>query len=153
MPKVNEDLLMESLSEALETMAFMSPMPPEEPMPAPSESILVTIRFNGPQEGIIELLAGKDFATALAANVMGEDSNDPEVSERGIDAMKELLNTTCGVIVPKLVDSPKDVYNISVPQSQLFSSPEQWDEYIAQPGATIYDVDSNPVVVKIVMIP
>jgi chemotaxis protein CheY-P-specific phosphatase CheC len=148
MSKLNETILTESLVEALETMAFMSPSPPEETMQAPAESVLVTIRFDGPQEGAIELLAGTNFTILMAANIMGEDINDPQVMERGIDALKELLNTTCGIIVPKLADSPKDVYNISIPQAQPIISPEQWENYVVQPGAILLNVDGNPLMIK-----
>ena len=67
MPAVtNNEVLVESLTEALETIAFMMALPPEEELPEPEQGMLVTIEFNGPISGAIELWTGTELAQMLA---------------------------------------------------------------------------------------
>ena len=47
MPETTDITLMESLSEALETMAFMMVMEPDEELDNPEQSVHVTMRFAG----------------------------------------------------------------------------------------------------------
>ncbi len=141
MLETSENLLQESLSEALETMAFMMAMPPEDELPVPEQGTMVWMDFSGRVSGRVELLAGTEFIEMAAANIMGADPDDELVQSKGVDAFKEILNTTCGVLLPKLADSPKDIFDVTVPESEDFSDPQQWTDYIGQEGVVVLDVD------------
>jgi len=149
MLETTENLIVESLSEALETMAFMTAMPPEEEAPKPTQSVLVNIEFNGPTSGKVELLGGTDFLKALTANVMGIDEDDKEAQSKSIDAFKELVNTTCGVLLPRMASSPAEVFDVTVPQAREFDNTQGWDTFVAQENVTILDVDDYPVAVRL----
>jgi len=149
MLKTSENILIESLAEALETMAFMIAMPPEEELPAPAQSTLAWMDFQGPVCGRAELLAGGEMMQMAAANIMGLEPDDSQIVEKSIDAFKELLNTTCGVLLPRLANSAQDVFDVTVPQSQNFTSVEQWREYVQQENVTVLDVDGYPVAVRL----
>ena len=149
MPETSDNTMIEALSEALETMAFMVPMPPEEELPIPDESVLVRMRFTGPLSGTAELVAGKELLQMLAANVLGIEPDEEEAQEKGTDAFKELLNTTCGVLLPMLATTPKDVFDITVPESEGLGSVEEWQAYVARSDVTILDVDGCAMAVKI----
>ncbi len=149
MLETTENLIVESLSETLETMAFMTAMPPEEEAPKPTQSVLVDIEFNGPTSGKVELLGGTDFLKTLTANVMGIDEDDEEAQSKSIDAFKELVNTTCGVLLPRLASSPADMFDVTVPQAHEFDNTQGWDNFVAQENVTILDVDDYPVAVRL----
>lgn len=149
MLETTEQVLMESLTEALETMAFMMVMPPEEEMPTPNESVKGQMDFIGPARGTIELLAPLEFTQAMAANVLGIDPDDSEAAGKSIDAFKELINTTCGVLTPKLSSSPTDVFDFSIPQAESYPSTEEWEKFVAQENVLILDVDGFPVAARL----
>lgn len=144
MLKIDNDILTESISEVLEKMAFMMLMPPEEPLPNPEQSIRATICFSGVVSGQINLLAGNELIEMMAANFMGVEPDDPEANEKRTDAFKEILNTVCGVLLPKLASSPADVFDITIPEAHEINTQEEWDTLIKENDAVIMDCDFNP---------
>ena len=90
------NILPKALAEALETMAFMVPVALEDELPIPEKSIMGEISFSGPKTGTLHILAGVGFAKSLAENIAAlEDPDDDSC----IDAMQELSNVTCGLIL------------------------------------------------------
>jgi len=148
MLKISENIMQESLSEALETMAFMMAMPIEDDLPVPEQGTMVWMDFAGRVSGRVELLAGAEFIEMAAANIMGADPDDDLVQSKGVDAFKEILNTTCGVLLPKLADSPSDVFDVTVPESEDFSDSQRWTDYIDQNGVAVLDVDGFPLALR-----
>ena len=149
MLETSENILPEAISEALETMAFMTVMPIEEEMPYPCQSIEATMSFSGPISGEVKILAGIEFAHMIAANVLGVDFGDPEAQSKSTDAFKEMLNTVCGVLLPKLARSSADVFDVTLPQAQKISGQEKWEEFVATSGATVLNIDENLVAVRL----
>jgi len=141
MQEIAENILTEALSEALETIAFMMVMPPEDELPAPSQGVQVTINFTGPISGTIDLLASDEFTLTMAANVLGIDC-DQEAQAKGTDAFKDLLNITCGVLLPMLASSETDVFNLTVPEARDFQE-DEWEKFVNQPGVNLLDVDGE----------
>ena len=144
MLSIDNEILTESISEVLEKMAFMMLMPPEEPLPSPEQSIRVTMRFTGLVSGQIDLLAGNELIEMMAANFMGVEPDDPEANDKRVDAFKEILNTVCGVLLPRLASSPADVFDITIPEAQEINTPEEWDALIQENDAIVMDCDFNP---------
>ena len=149
MPEISTNLLSDVATQVLETMAFMLPMPPEEEMPAPDDSLLVRMEFVGPLAGTVEVCAGRDFACALVANAMSMDPDEPEVQERASDGFKELLNVICGVLLEQLAESPADLYTLTVPHMQELSDAGAWQVFVDQPETTVLDVDGLPLAMKL----
>ena len=149
MLETSEQILIEALTEALETMAFMMVMPPEDELPTPTQSIKATMDFIGPVRGNVELVASLEFTQAMAANVLGIDSEDSEAVSKGTDAFKELINTTCGVLTPRLGSTPADVFDFSIPQAEQFNTTADWETFIAQTGVSVLDVDGYPVAARL----
>jgi hypothetical protein len=76
-------------------MAFMEILPIEEDLSISEDLLLTEIGFVGPQNGSIQILAGHELAETLAENIAALD----EVTEaERQDALKELVNVTCGLI-------------------------------------------------------
>ncbi|MDB5327180.1 MAG: cheY [Phycisphaerales bacterium] len=88
--------LAEALTQALETMAFISPEPVEDAaVPAmPADSRLVRVHFKGRDaEGSLALVASPGLGAAMASNI-----DVPELMAAD-DALKELANITCGLML------------------------------------------------------
>jgi chemotaxis protein CheY-P-specific phosphatase CheC len=150
MQEISQDVLVQSLTEALETMAFMMVMPPEEDLPVAGELVRVTMRFSGSISGMVQIMAGKEFLASIAANVLGGDVDDEEVQNKGVDAFREVLNTTCGVLLPQLASSAADVFNVTVPEDETFIGEDHWHKFI-EDGAVVLDVDGNPLAGRIMI--
>ena len=148
MIQTSDEVLLESLNEALETMAFLTALPAEEELPSPEQSVVVTMRFEGPNSGSFQLAGGRELTQYMAANALGLDPDDEEVQDKDIDAFKELLNTTCGLLLPQLADLDSDAFNITTPDAEILDSPQAWDEYIAQPGVSVWDVEGMPIAIR-----
>lgn len=144
MLKIDDKILCESISQVLERMAFMMLLPPEEEMPSPEQSVEVTIEFRGQVSGQVHLLAGTDLIEMIAANFIGVEPFDPEASEKRVDGFKEILNTVCGTLLPRLADSPADVFDISIPEAREYNRPYQWDALVQDNDATVMECEYNP---------
>ena len=151
MPKVMKHLLIEALTEALETAAFMMPLPPEEDLPSPSQGVLVCIDFTGSANGKIELWASNEFAQMMAANIMGIEPEDEEAKSKSIDALKQLAHITAGVLLKELTDSSADIFNLTVPKAQEQSDSGLWEEYVSQDDVFVLDVDGFPLAARLLM--
>ncbi len=148
--QANETLVL-SVTEAFETMAFMMAMPPMDELAAPDDSILVTMSFRGPVSGTVELCAPSAMAQLIAANIMGLEPDDETLAEKGIDAIKEMLNTTCGLLLPRLAESPADVFQVTIPAAEACPDSSQWQAFIARPDTAILDVDGSPLACRIAL--
>ncbi|MBN2211541.1 MAG: chemotaxis protein CheX [Sedimentisphaerales bacterium] len=147
MTQVSTDVMIEALNQALETMMFMMALPAAEELPVPAESVLVTMGLSGAVNGKVRLLAGKDLLGAMAANALGVDPDDSEAGAKRIDGFGELLNMTCGLLLPQLADMTTHVCDLTIPEAQEFTSPEQWHDAVAQFDMTIWDVEGRPLAV------
>ena len=147
----SSDILAESFSRTIETMAFMMALPPEDVLESPDEAVLVSMDFTGPLCGHIELAAGIDVVISAAANIMGLEPDDPLAREKGVDAFKEILNTTCGILLPRLASSPDDIFDVTIPQAQMIESKHRWNNYVDQPDVIMLDIEYHPVAARMVI--
>jgi CheY-specific phosphatase CheX len=141
------ELLTEAFSQATETMAFMSPMPIEEDMSKPQQTIQAQIDFTGPSNGSVQILAGPDFATTLAENIAALDEVNDQTRA---DAMQELSNVTCGLLLPKLASSKNDVFDVTVPMVLTGEDAPKWDEFIEQTNTRALNIDDHLVAVRLI---
>jgi len=91
-------LLAETLTEALETMAFISPELPDHPAPPPPADLrVVQIAFHGDGvDGTLTLAAPQKFSAHVTDNCgVAEAVAEPD------DVLKELANVICGLVLRK----------------------------------------------------
>lgn len=129
-------LAAEVLCQALETMAFVSPLPAEKPV-APSGLQRISITFGGCSSGRVELLAPLQLGAVLAGNILGIEASAPEAQHRAPDALKEAMNVTCGLLLARLAADQS--FDMGIPQLADAGS-EDWDAFV-QSGATVLDAD------------
>lgn len=140
------NLLTDALAQALETMAFMSRMPLEEDLPIPDETLSAKISFNGPKNGTLEILAGMDFAKILAENIGALDEVEDEYAR---DAMKELSNVTCGLILPMIADELSNVFDMTVPTVKNSNDSPQWEGFASK--SCVLNIENYMVAIKLTM--
>lgn len=140
------DILVEALTQALETSAFLTVMQSQEQPDPPQRFFQVQMHFKGPACGTLQIVAGFELGRILAQNIMGVESTDDDIA---IDAIKELANVTCGLLFPMLVSSENDLFDATLPEVQEFKDSEQWESLTRQNGAIILDVEGLPILVSL----
>lgn len=146
MPELCNSQLVESLAEALETMAFVSLMPPEQPIQPPSEAVYVQAEYNGPRRGRVELVASIDLGKLLVANTIACDPESADEQPSPVDALVELLNVTCGVLLRRT--GPGLRFDSVVPRVLPFDTQSQWQDFISRDGCDVVLADGHVVAIR-----
>ena len=141
-----EDILVEALSEALEKMAFLALLPLDDEAVEPVETISTEIRFDGPQKGILQILAGPDFGTILAENIGAVCEVNDEIC---CDALKELVNVTCGLLLPLLTGSSQEVFDVTVPKTVKGQEAPKWQEFITDTKTYVHNVEGQLIATRL----
>ncbi len=141
----------EAVAEALETMAFVAPMPAEPDALPTAPAIVARIEFSGPMRGVLELAGPQQLGNMLAANVLGIDSADAEAQAKGLDALRETVNVACGVLLGKLPTDGQR-FEMNVPQIVDFDPATQWREFVSG-GSMILDADGCVLAVRVRLTP
>ena len=103
-----------------EELAFMLPYPVlDEEQACAKPEAAVTVEFSGPMNGMLLLTLSGQLLSALAANMLGEDSPPTELDKN--DALKEIANVICGNLLPH-IGGPAAVLDISPPQVRELQS-------------------------------
>ncbi len=143
-----QNILVQAIDEALETMAFLTIIPEEEGMMIPERVILAEMSFSGPSNGTIQILAGPDFAEIVAENIGAmEEATDA----LRFDAMKELANVTCGLVIPKVATARSDVFDLTVPAIKAYDEAPSWNEFVSQEGSFVSNVEGYAVATKLII--
>lgn len=96
-----------------EALAFLLPaeqMTPEQA--ALPMARAVQVRFSGPFSGRLVLKVSAALPAALAANMLGEEGEQPEAAMA--DALKEAANVLCGNLLPEIA-GPKEIFRLDAP--------------------------------------
>ena len=142
------NILSESIFEALETMAFMTTMPSDEEPGVPTNLILGELDFSGPKKGSVQILAGHEFCEILAENIAALDEADDEAC---FDAIQELSNVTCGLVIPHLTEKDEDVFSVSVPVVKSGPDAPGWEEFISKPDAHVFSIEEYLISARLVI--
>jgi CheY-specific phosphatase CheX len=142
------NLLTDALSRALETMAFLDVMPIDDDTAIPEKTILGEIGFTGPKSGTLRILVGSDFAGILAENIGALDQADDESC---YDAVGELSNVTCGLLLPMLADGPECVFDVTVPAVTGSDGSPSWKEMTANPNSCTLNAEGYAVATTLSM--
>lgn len=139
------DIITESVSQALEKIAFIEAIPPVNEFVEPRDIIVAEIDFKGHISGRIQIATERQFLRTFAENMCGMDDL---TNEQYDDALKELANITCGLVLPMLAKSQKEEFDMDVPYLTELSPPK-WQDFIAEEGTVLLEVEGHPVCVKL----
>ncbi len=103
------------ISQMLEEAAFVFIEPiPTAPLET-AEIVFAKLTFAGPESGFITMGVSEEFATTLAASLLGVDPDDPDVSEKQKGAVGEILNIIVGALMETMFGD-KAVINLGIPE-------------------------------------
>jgi len=146
-----KNILLEAVSQALETMAFLDVLPADED----NDEILIgrhlllsEISFSGPKNGNLQLLTGTDFGKFLAENIAAIDQAD---ETQALDALKELSNVTCGLLLPEISEKPSDEFDVTVPTVKTGSDSPEWSGFLQDKNSLLLNAEGYAIAVKLRM--
>jgi chemotaxis protein CheY-P-specific phosphatase CheC len=148
MLEISQTALGQALSDALETMAFIAPSPPEDASPSPGPAVLSRIEYRGAANGALELACPEAFGAMLVANLLGCPADGPDANERAADALRELINITCGTILRSSDAIALGVIEMGVPTQAPFDLAD-WDAFIGA-RALLVDADGHKLALRLV---
>ena len=91
-------LLESILSRTIEEAAYVYFEPPEALPELEGPVVEATLRYAGDHAGELRLAVSEDFASTLAANMLGEEEGGASVTGDDEDAVGELLNMIAGAV-------------------------------------------------------
>jgi hypothetical protein len=142
---------MDSLIRAMETMAFTTPTLADPSLYPSSDSFQVSMPFTGPICGTVEMVASEKVGIGIAANILATTPEDPAAKRYAGDALKELLNVTCGLLLPKLVPNQSDAahFRMTLPELAVFDGPTQWPAFAAASDTCVLDVEGSLIALRV----
>lgn len=114
---------------------------------AESEPRLVQMSFNGPVCGRLELIVSQATCRQIAANFMGMEIDDEAIDQYCDDAVKELLNVTCGNILTELVGT-EPVFDLTVPVLSSVGA-AQVAQHLDDPKSVGVMIDDEPALLRL----
>jgi hypothetical protein len=127
------DVLKQVFVRVLEDYAFLFSDDIEEDVPpsTPGPYLMAGMCFGGPFDGRLVLATPASFAREVAANVLGLDTEDEQAGTSALDALKELLNITCGNLLTALAGE-EPVFDLTVPEITPLDD-DAWTAALAAP--------------------
>jgi chemotaxis protein CheY-P-specific phosphatase CheC len=124
------------LSEVLANLAFMFTGDGEFDPPVGERWLATKISYGGSVSGALNLTCTATFATRLAANLLGLESEEEASEQESRDAVQEFMNIVCGQYVTAVYGTD-DVFNLTIPEvlelsaTPVLCAPEDESEDLA----------------------
>jgi chemotaxis protein CheY-P-specific phosphatase CheC len=135
--------------EVLEQLAFMfcDELDSTDVQNTDDDFLKATMVFSGHHRGAVEIVVPRKLTPALVCNILGMDEDDHIESDIAEDALKELLNTLCGRMLPALF-TDIETFDLHPPEI-LHAGRKQWLEMFYQPDTVSFAIEENPVILKV----
>lgn len=136
-------------AEIAENLAFMFSEEPEEDdafEPADKEFVLAFMGFRGPFEGKLAIAVPLSLCPEIAANVLGLDPDDELVQAKPYDALKELLNVTCGNVLTEIAGEDP-VFDLTPPEVKKMDR-GSWNTFLNMQGTQRHLLEDKPVLLQ-----
>ena len=108
-----------------------------------TDQLLASISFTGSCTGQVRIDAPLEMCVELSSNMLGIDADDPAAQMGAEDALKELLNVTCGRLLTALYGE-EPIFDITPPMVRNLK-PEALREFQDQPNTCAFMADDYPV--------
>jgi hypothetical protein len=155
MLSASPETVLETLADALHTMAFIALEPPPDDLPAPQRVSVYSIQFHGPARGEVQIAAPLDFGRMLSGNMLAIDPASDETRLHAPDAIKELCNVTSGLLLRRLHEeqaarggTERDP-EMGLPSVTPLADESAWKQFVSQPGAVVVIAEGHPLAVHI----
>ena len=85
-----------------------------------------------------------DFARILAENIGALDEVD---DEQAFDAMREMTNVICGLVLPMIASELSDVFDMTVPAIKSGDDSPQWSEFAQD--SCVLNIEGHAIAAKL----
>ncbi len=145
------EIVQDVFCDVLEQLAFMfgEPVDKEELVKNNTKHVQAHMSFSGDQSGEIFVTVPSDMCPELAANVLGVEPDDERVFDLANDALKEILNITCGQLLTTVI-GVEPVFDLSVPDINNIN-PRKWSKLLEEPESLGFLVDDYPVLLNFII--
>ncbi len=145
MPEQQIQALKVAISEVLETMCFVCPVPldgapVERTSASPPDAVVVQVSFEGEGDGYLRIQIPTELAKELAGSLTGRDSLALAPMDVQ-DALKEITNMIGGSLLHRI--DPGAFVVLSIPRCL-----DQWAGDVAAPHV-VMDVEGYPLVAEL----
>ncbi len=118
----------------------------DSPQDIPEKFVKASMAFSGPSKGWVNLMVPEELAKELVANIIGKEL-DKNISQRHLqDALKEVLNVTCGNLLSAVVGT-KQVFDAASP-SLTEHDQKAWTAFLAEPESIPFMVEDWPAILQ-----
>ncbi len=118
----------------------------DSPDGVPEKFVKASMAFSGPNKGWVNLMVPEELAKELAANIIGKEL-DKNISQRHLqDALKEVLNVTCGNLLSAVVGT-KQVFDAASPVLTEHDE-KAWAAFLAEPASNPFMVEDWPAILQ-----
>jgi chemotaxis protein CheY-P-specific phosphatase CheC len=111
------------------------------------EYVCVAMSFSGAWRGTMQLALPRPLCAVIAANMLGLEPDDEEAAQAQDDAVKELLNVTCGNVLTTLAGT-EAVFSLSAPKTQVLPAAE-WKALLQSPESVGFTVEEQPALLRL----
>lgn len=109
--------------------------------------VKASMKFRGDARGEISIIVPEAMCPEIAANFLGVEPEDERVKEYSEDALKELLNVTCGHVLTS-VKGEKAIFDLTVPEIKRGIKLKEWEKMFKSDDSIVCVVDEYPVLIK-----
>lgn len=144
----HEVLAKEVFCDVAEKTAFMfaNPLDKGDLEEAGGPCVQVVMHFTGAMKGSVSIAAPEGMKSELTANILGVDVDNPTVVAQADDALKELLNVTCGNLLTAIAgDGP--IFDLSLPETIALEE-GAWQRLVDDDETIAFDMDDHPVLLR-----
>ncbi len=136
-------------TDVLEQMAFMfcDEGSPDDFAGHAEEILLAQMGFEGAMTGSLSLAVPQAMCPDLAANLLGTEPEDAEEPRIYQDALKELLNVTCGNVLTAL-GGEEPVFDLTVPEVSAMDSGGK-ESFLGDENTVFVLVDDFPLALRL----
>ncbi|MBM3290171.1 MAG: chemotaxis protein CheX [Candidatus Hydrogenedentes bacterium] len=125
------------------TFLFADPDDGSSPQGMPHDAVDVAIAFSGERNGTLDMGVSRSLGIEMASNLLGLDPDDDNAEHLGDDALRELMNVTCGHVLTSLAGD-KPVFNLSIPTITALDG-AGWDALARDADTARFAIDGRPV--------
>jgi CheY-specific phosphatase CheX len=141
----DRELLVTVFSRVAEELAFMftDTPDPDDVETAKNSFVKAHMRFTGPINGTLNMVVPESMCPQIAANVLGLDPADDLFLQAPHDAVKELLNVTCGNLLTEMAGE-EPIFDLLPPEVNIIDR-ATWLATKKDPNTVLFAVDDEPV--------
>jgi chemotaxis protein CheY-P-specific phosphatase CheC len=145
-----KEIVEEVFCDVIGKLAFMfGEVTPKEDLPRKGSTTYVrtSMSFSGGLAGDLALAVPEEACPEIAANALGMEPDNDRVMERGLDALKEVLNVACGRILTALAGE-EAMFDMSIPVISKLDA-TAWSALVDDPDSFGFLADDHPVLLTL----